>query len=501
MSVDDTAYDATAWDGVTSVAPSKNAVRDKLAGIDAQLAAASNNAVAVRNLSAGSSDNGPAINDAIAALPAGGGAISIPAGTWNITTPLVIPSNVAIYGAGRATVLRYTGSGRFIDLTSKMFITLQNLRLSTPTTTSAVTLLYLDGTFRCSFIGVCIDGTNVSGGLAPYTQRGVELRGNAGDNRFINCDINNMGTGVATSCIMNYLLGCVLGSNRRGVHGDLGSYGAGISIDSCTFVSNADITDYHISIDVEANKWWITNSWFEGSAVGIIVGQNTTGGPGQFGIANCTISATTAALIINVCKQAYLANLNMGKDVDATPTTLTFPYPLSASEGTAVNLITYNAFDYPASAFPPNWTYIGRGTIKVPSVVYGPLTGKVDYRHALKIYGSDATTVPIKSDSPSNTSVNLIEIGKGGNVGFSVDQYSNVVAGGVLANDKLRAGATASIGWNTRTSMWSGSGAPTIAGTRGDIYFRTDTPATANQRIYICSVAGAAGAATWLGIL
>lgn len=29
-SIDDTAYDATAWDGVTTIAPSKNAIRDKI---------------------------------------------------------------------------------------------------------------------------------------------------------------------------------------------------------------------------------------------------------------------------------------------------------------------------------------------------------------------------------------------------------------------------------------------------------------------------------------
>jgi hypothetical protein len=36
-SIDDTAYDATSWDGVTTIAPSKNAVRDKFALIDTAL--------------------------------------------------------------------------------------------------------------------------------------------------------------------------------------------------------------------------------------------------------------------------------------------------------------------------------------------------------------------------------------------------------------------------------------------------------------------------------
>ena len=50
-------------------------------------------------------------------------------------------------------------------------------------------------------------------------------------------------------------------------------------------------------------------------------------------------------------------------------------------------------------------------------------------------------------------------------------------------------------------ALWGGSGAPAIAGTLGDFYFRTDTPSTALQRIYVCTVTGGAGAATWVGIL
>jgi hypothetical protein len=48
----------------------------------------------------------------------------------------------------------------------------------------------------------------------------------------------------------------------------------------------------------------------------------------------------------------------------------------------------------------------------------------------------------------------------------------------------------------------SGAGAPnTLTGMAGQYYLRTDTPTIANQRIYICTVSGGAGAATWVGIL
>ena len=45
--------------------------------------------------------------------------------------------------------------------------------------------------------------------------------------------------------------------------------------------------------------------------------------------------------------------------------------------------------------------------------------------------------------------------------------------------------------------LYSGSGAPNIpAATAGSYYFRTDTPATANQRIYVATATN-----TWTGIV
>lgn len=46
----------------------------------------------------------------------------------------------------------------------------------------------------------------------------------------------------------------------------------------------------------------------------------------------------------------------------------------------------------------------------------------------------------------------------------------------------------------------SGSGAPTIAGAVGDYYFRTDTPSNADQLVYVCTVEGEAGTATWVAV-
>jgi len=53
---------------------------------------------------------------------------------------------------------------------------------------------------------------------------------------------------------------------------------------------------------------------------------------------------------------------------------------------------------------------------------------------------------------------------------------------------------------------WTGSGAPALGtvptgGSVGEFYFRTDTPGTASQRIYVCTVAGTTSAiGTFVGI-
>ena len=61
--------------------------------------------------------------------------------------------------------------------------------------------------------------------------------------------------------------------------------------------------------------------------------------------------------------------------------------------------------------------------------------------------------------------------------------------------------ATGALQPNNAAALNSGTGAPTIAGAVGDLFFRTDATTTADERIYICTVAGAAGAATWDGIV
>ncbi|HEY1295480.1 MAG TPA: hypothetical protein VGJ60_20570 [Chloroflexota bacterium] len=68
-----------------------------------------------------------------------------------------------------------------------------------------------------------------------------------------------------------------------------------------------------------------------------------------------------------------------------------------------------------------------------------------------------------------------------------------VFNGPVASSNAIKPGNGSSPGG----SLWSGSGAPaTGLGSIGDYYFRTDTPGTANQRIYVKTAA-----AVWTGIV
>ena len=110
-------------------------------------------------------------------------------------------------------------------------------------------------------------------------------------------------------------------------------------------------------------------------------------------------------------------------------------------------------------------------------------------------------------DGPNNapTTDSAISSGAAGaNNGLQIrtTELIQLVSGaGVEVAGLQNLGATGGITLDTSAHLSSGTGAPTIAGTAGDFFFRTDTPTTADQRIYVCTVSGAAGAATWVGIV
>lgn len=90
------------------------------------------------------------------------------------------------------------------------------------------------------------------------------------------------------------------------------------------------------------------------------------------------------------------------------------------------------------------------------------------------------------------------------NVSYFAQNSTGQTVSGVNPDGSLQSGSNVGGSGVIGAKIWSGTGAPNLPGntsnpTAGDLYIRTDTPSTANQRIYICTVGGATP--TWGGIV
>jgi hypothetical protein len=168
--------------------------------------------------------------------------------------------------------------------------------------------------------------------------------------------------------------------------------------------------------------------------------------------------------------------------------------PMSASPSTGDNY-DVNVTDLP-------WVSYRAETANNQTGVFGPTTTD----QGRKFYGPVLITTPASQ---------ALRVGNGVNDLFYVNGAANdveLINGAPLVGYKdtsFSAGArtvkldpsvgavqpgTAAAGLGGR--IFSGSGAPTLSATSGDFYLRTDTPTTANQRIYVCT-----GTTNWTGVL
>lgn len=302
---------------------------------------------------------------AITAL-SGGGVIEV-AGSHTVSSAWPQPADhTLIRGSGTKAQITYTGSGSMLTITDGRQIHFQSLRFTLAAAATTSTLFNLSNSFRCSWTNCVIDGQYVGGATTYYGQVGFQFRSNAGDNRIINCDLNNLGEAIQSDTIMNYLIGSVVGNCYTGLHVDAGTSTGGMSIDNSTFVATAigpTNCRAHVLIDVPANQTWIENSWFEGSLVSVQAGKNTAtvGGPVGMGIKNCRLAATTKCLDIQAGKQFRLDNIRFAADSAATPTELTID-ATNAPDGFASGLISAAGFDVLRSVFPAQWSFLPRYT-------------------------------------------------------------------------------------------------------------------------------------------
>ncbi|MFG1798125.1 glycosyl hydrolase family 28-related protein [Nocardia sp. NPDC049149] len=292
----------------------------------------------------------------------------LPAGHYKVTAWPELADYATILGDGAdVTVVVCATDTTLITLRKRSRVRFARIGfyLSGPKSTAVV----LDECFRCSFESVVIRGNHLSDNHPRYLeQRGVVLQGNTGGTAFLNCDINNFGFGIVTSCIQNYVTSSKLTSNFIGVLGTGNDHNAGLALTNVEFVSDLDprTTDKHIVIDGAANDWWLTNVWFEGADIALSVGRRGGGGPAQFGMTNCKVAARTVGIDLIYCRQPYLANVQFDRDLDRPPIELRID-PTGCPEGTAVNLISTAADDLNPAVFPERWHVLGRTSTHAPS--------------------------------------------------------------------------------------------------------------------------------------
>ncbi|MFE3442752.1 glycosyl hydrolase family 28-related protein [Nocardia sp. NPDC059180] len=286
----------------------------------------------------------------------------LPAGHYLVTSWPELPDYTAVLGdGGDATTIVYEGDGTLIALTRRQRV--RFARMGFFVTGPRSTAVALSECFRCSFESVLLRGNHQSENHPRYTeQRGVVLDRNTGGTTFIDCDINNFGYGLVTSCIQNYVTASKFADNRIGVLGTGGDHNAGLALANVEFVADQDprTADRHVVVDGAANDWWFTNVWFEGADTALSIGAARSGGPAQFGMVNCKVAARSVCLDLVSCRQPYLANVQFNADLDTPPIELRIDDD-GCPEGTAVNLISGSREDIDPGSFPDGWHVIGRG--------------------------------------------------------------------------------------------------------------------------------------------
>lgn len=438
----------------------------------------------------GETDDTDAINRAIAAASAAvaasggtvlGAGLYFPAGCYRITETLTPPSFIRFQGESRfSTTILWDGpaavGARVFEFVDKYGVGFQDLRISMPTivgSPNTVTAFYVSNSFRFSWQRVYINGGHSVSTQDPQST-GIEFRNNAGDNRVIDCDLNNLGVGIRTSAIQNYVVGCVFGTNKYGIYGDAATFGAGMVVQASTFVGTGATggTDTHIIVARPANMWRIVGCWFEGCRKGIQIGATGVGGPTEFGVIACKIAAVDLAIDVQVCTLPYLANLTLAADHTGTPATSYSDLSINATDapsGTAVGIRSGAAFDLDPTIFPAGWSVMRRGAMRLPEQidVTDPLTFTGDSAITM-VTSADVVPLTVHKNNAGNVS-DLFEVKKNGVLYAWVDTFG-VLYAQAIGGGYVQTGLTGSTRW------YKGTGSPEGVQTAsvGSLYSRTD---------------------------
>jgi hypothetical protein len=447
----------------------------------------------------GTTDDTAAIQAAInAANTAGGGTVSFPAGTYLVSSTLTLYSRVRLQGAGReSTVIKLAAAANTDLLKSHQFDTLTGGNTSGGVQQVAIIDLTLDGnkTAQTAGTGACLKHYGailVMERVIVRNARGDGIQSEWSNSALVTdgCEgsltnvvtHNNTGNGISwagphdstwTDCVsfQNNAAGYWI---RPGaaihVAQQCHSWGTNQTyawrLETSTFLNGCQGEGASVAqLLVGANDCQVVGGKYFGfgpTAVGVQIGDAT----------HTAITGTRLETMIQNCPGGHL-DLTYSGGAGFIAVNI---------YGTGVGVIG-NAKTNEAELIT-----VGGGATGIKGASFDTGT----------FYGANAILVVGTNQKFNvNGSAGRVELVNGCDLVAYSDNFTTQTSRVYGATGAVRPGSTAGLGG----SIFSGTGAPTIAGTAGDYYLRSGTPTTANQRIYICTATGAAGAATWVGIV
>jgi hypothetical protein len=463
----------------------------------------------------GVTDDTAALQAALGAVPAGGGTVAVPHGTYLISAPLRPNHNTTIDGFGYANIIDGVENlqvGTLIQWKSGVAAPASAMVDCTNREGVVLRGVNLHGAFTANIRGVLWDSTNSPANQMCSIENfqvaamgtnggtdGVGLQiGTSGTSPAYQCDkgrimfgsFQNCGTAIAVNSVNGFDEGVCLSVWIR-------NYGIGINIVACGPATWQDVTfggnrfgASPADVQVAAAN---AQTFITVQSEGLTTGQTFLRVPSatsadtfnQITLIGCDAAATGTGLIMDIQQTRHIKGLGnrWGGNVQLAANAVytgsdSFPTGSVVRNSTSCEYIN---LDVLPNGSDPFFRFVSQRSTGIAIQGSGPSTGAVLTLDASLVGGY---TYQIQSI--------VGNIWRVYNAGTSVVPLA--IVGTAPANALVLSAAGAQI--MNGAHFLSGSGLPGGAATAGDFYFRTDTPATANQRIYVCT-----GGSTWVGIV
>jgi len=382
--------------------------------------------------------------------------------------------------------------------------------------TNTFDVFFLGGTTTCWFQDLgcgrpnssLVRCTNNYGGTTSLAAHGKTQRTITGNGTSIGITTNGTVT-ITTDAGHPFILPTLAGAT---LGGDVGRAIVAVGLPMGTYITAvATTTSATVSQPATASASFITATIFQGEAAFLAGTDNqivelrstngTTrlaGGGNQLTIGHFTFTGTSGTMPPNITFETASWSISTLYSDSSPPNASNIVHTVGAKQSSINNLMVYqNSLN--ANVLITENDTVNSLTISGGNLIDHPGTG-LSFTTFLNLAGGSNSS--FTCDGPlwaSNNSLNktgsIPNLVTGGTPGRMVFNYSVTGSGpGTLFSiGPVQAGT----GLVAGAKLYSGVGAPNIpASGSGDFYFRTDTPLTANQRLYIATAAN-----TWTGIV